>query len=837
MRCSVVQLIRSTTRLTFIQHQKKSLANQTRTFSLFTPNTRTFQTKIMQIPEDPNTAESLVVLNKHFGNFSYLGNTKSDEDRVLFSRLTTSPCSQAYPHLARWFYHMTVQCGNSAASSDAVSKGQPTWNCPEQKTAQLKIWNSLTRRKDDFIPSNGKNVTWYNCGPTVYDASHMGHARSYITFDILRRIMSDYFGFNILYVMNITDIDDKIIYRARTKFLLDRYRSEMGARDKNEVLSEIKESVEDFKVKMSGLTPEDPKLKMMQKVMDKLSPVLAKPDADVGELLTLASMAMETWLDTRLGADVTDHSIFAALTQHWETEFHKDLKELNVLPTDVLTRVTDYVPEIVDYVQKIIDNGYAYASNGSVYFDSAAWRRDRGYLAKLKPESVGDLDALAEGEGKFSDVNSKEKKNQVDFALWKSSKPGEPFWESPWGQGRPGWHIECSAMADSICNNQLDIHSGGEDLLFPHHDNEILQAEGYSNSKQWVNYFIHAGHLSIEGCKMSKSLKNFITIKDALKKNTGRQLRIHFLSHSWHGGLDYSESAMSEAVTTEKYFNDFFLLVKYHKSSLGEGISSFTKLTPLELKLYQQLQECQKVVHNALADSFDTPTAMRVLKSVVSDSYTYLSAQKDAPNVRLLIQVAVYITKILSVFGVAGSQDNIGFASAGEGSVSTDEVALPFVKALSEFRDEVRGSARELKAFDILKKCDNLRDNVLPELGVRLEDRELGDPAVFKIDDKETLLREKKQRQDEIVRKEKEKAERAAARDKAAKEKLEKGKVPPLEMFRTAQYSAWDDQGFPTHDAKGVEVPKSQQKKLKKLQAAQEKLHKTYLQHISDLEI
>jgi len=243
---------------------------------------------------------------------------------------------------------------------------------------------------------------------------------------------------------------------------------------------------------------------------------------------------------------------------------------------------------------------------------------------------------------------------------------------------------------------------------------------------------------------MSKSLKNFITIKDALKKNTGRQLRIHFLSHSWHGGLDYSESAMSEAVTTEKYFNDFFLLVKYHKSSLGEGISSFTKLTPLELKLYQQLQECQMIVHNALADSFDTPTAMRALKSVVSDSYTYLSAQKDAPNVRLLIQVAVYITKILSVFGVAGSQDSIGFASAGEGSVSTDEVALPFVKALSEFRDEVRGSARALKAFDILQKCDNLRDNVLPELGVRLEDRELNDPAVFKIDDKETLLREKK---------------------------------------------------------------------------------------------
>lgn len=336
---------------------------------------------------------------------------------------------------------------------------------------------------------------------------------------------------------------------------------------------------------------------------------------------------------------------------------------------------------------------------------------------------------------------------------------------------------------------------------------------------------------------MSKSLKNFITIKDALKKNTGRQLRIHFLSHSWRGGLDYSESAMSEAVTTEKYFNDFFLLVKYHKSSLGEGIASFTKLSPLELKLYQNLQECQKIVHTALADSFDTPTAMRALKSLLSDSYTYLSERKESPNVRLLIQVAVYVTKILSVFGVVTSQDQIGFASAGEGAVSTDEVVFPFVRALSDFRDEVRTSARALKAHDILTKCDNLRDNVLPELGVRLEDRELGEPAVFKIDDKDTLLREKKQRQEEIARKEKEKAEKAVAREKAAREKLEKGKMSPLDMFRTELYSAWDDQGLPTHNAKGAEVTQSQIKKLKKLQVAQEKLHKQYLQHISDLEI
>lgn len=792
----------------------------------------------MLVPDNPNTSENLNQLNQHFATHSYLESDKlSALDRKLYTCLSTTPSSAVYPHLARWCRHMSsVSSDNIKEEKEvSVSKGQPHWFIPDSTDGNsLRLYNSLTRQKDPFLTnSQNKTMTWYNCGPTVYDASHMGHARSYITFDILRRVLADYFGYKILYVMNVTDVDDKIIFRARTKYLLDKYRGDMKSLSRDAVVSEIKESVDVFKSKMAAMPADDPKHKMMAKALSLLEPVLDNPTVDLDELLTLATMPMEAWLDKKHGAGVTDHSIFAALSQHWEAEFHQDMKELNVLPPDVLTRVTDYVPEVIAYVERIIANGYGYESNGSVYFDSSKWRTDRGYLAKLRPESVGDLDMLAEGEGKLSDVNTKEKKNQVDFALWKASKPGEPYWESPWGRGRPGWHIECSCMADAICGGKLDIHSGGEDLMFPHHDNEILQAESFSKSKQWVNYFLHSGHLSIEGCKMSKSLKNFITIKDALQKNTARQLRIHFLSHSWRGGLDYSESGMSEAVSTEKYFNDFFLLVKFYKSNLGHGIDSYTKVGSEELELLKKFEACQNSVHNAMCDSIDTPTVMKCLKSIVSDTYTYLNVIKE-PNVRLLVNIGVYVTRILAVFGVAQTPQKIGYGGVDEGAQSTDEIVLPFVKALSEFRDEVRATARELKAGKILESCDKVRNEVLPELGVRLEDREAGEAAVFKIDDKETLLREKQQLLEDRERKEKEKAAKTAAREAAAKEKLEKGKLSPSEMFKTSDYSAWDDSGLPTLGAKGEKITQSQLKKLKKLQLNQHKLHEAYLKHISE---
>jgi cysteinyl-tRNA synthetase len=238
------------------------------------------------------------------------------------------------------------------------------------------------------------------------------------------------------------------------------------------------------------------------------------------------------------------------------------MEALNVLPADVMTRVSEYVPEIVTFVEGIISNGYGYEVDGSVYFDTAAFDANPNhYYAKLEPNSANNLSLIEEGEGSLG-AKLTGKRNPSDFALWKKSKPGEPFWSSPWGEGRPGWHIECSAMASEIFGTTMDIHSGGEDLAFPHHDNELAQSEACHGCPQWVNYFFHTGHLHIEGQKMSKSLKNFITIKEALAKYSPRQLRLTFLMHQWDNGMDFKQTSMEEAINNEKLFNNFLINAK-----------------------------------------------------------------------------------------------------------------------------------------------------------------------------------------------------------------------------------------------------------------------------------
>lgn len=242
--------------------------------------------------------------------------------------------------------------------------------------------------------------------------------------------------------------------------------------------------------------------------------------------------------------DSADHSIFTKVTQYWEAQFMDDMDALNVLRPDVITRVTAYVPHIVKFVQQIMDKGFAYEADGSIYFDIGAFEGAGNPYARLRPESKHDKALQEEGEGKFS-KNLGHKRGAGDFALWKRSKAGEPSWPSPWGGGRPGWHIECSVMASDILGSNMDIHSGGIDLAFPHHDNELAQSEAYfcehGKEHNWVKYFMHMGHLSIAGSKMSKSLKNFQTIKDALKQDyTPRAMRIVFLMGRWNDGVEIS---------------------------------------------------------------------------------------------------------------------------------------------------------------------------------------------------------------------------------------------------------------------------------------------------------
>ncbi|ESP02550.1 hypothetical protein LOTGIDRAFT_237933 [Lottia gigantea] len=711
-----------------------------------------------------------------------------------------------------------------------------------------------------FVPQDGKLVTWYSCGPTVYDVSHMGHARSYISFDILRRVISNYFGYDVFYCMNITDIDDKIIVRARQRYLLEQYKLE--ARTPEVILSDTQEAMKIFLKKLE--TEEDPDKKAMMDRMNisitaaiknleqKLASGTNKNDVEIAKerLFEDGKDILGKWLDTLKGSEVKDNSIFQQLPRQFEELYHKDMKALNVLPPDVLTRVSEYIPENVEYVEKIIKNGYAYESNGSVYFETSKFdQKDGHHYAKLVPEAYGDDKALAEGEGELASEG--EKKNASDFALWKASKPGEPAWDSPWGKGRPGWHLECSVMASCILGQSMDIHSGGCDLKFPHHDNEIAQSEAYYDNDNWVRYFLHTGHLTIEGCKMSKSLKNFITIQDALQTYTSRQIRFLYLLHSWKDTLDYGKPTMEMAVQYEKTVNEFFFNVKdVLRNTPSVGVEGFDKWTQDEVELNKKYLETKAAVHEALCDSVDTKTALKLIKDLISVTHVYLNKKdndKSRPNRRVIFYIASYITEILKVFGTIEDDESVGFPQGSDLTTNIEEMVMPYLTAMGDFREKVRQSARSavsqgkdmLKACsdgikdkgsmtvnEILKLCDDVRDVVLPELGVRLEDKE-GRQPVIKLVDKETLRKEREEilKAEELKRLEKEK--KAAAQAEKDKQKS----IPPSQLFlhEIDKYSAFDEKGMPTHDKAGEPLSKSALKKLTKLYDAQDKKYQDYL--------
>ena len=272
------------------------------------------------------------------------------------------------------------------------------------------------------------------------------------------------------------------------------------------------------------------------------------------------------YLDTTQKLDIQgdNYHIFTKLTRHWERHFKEDIRSLNCLPPTLLTRVTEYIPENVSFIERLVRKGFAYAtSDGSVYFDITAFEKAGNHYARLEPWNRHDTHLQADGEGALT--QTAEKKSSADFALWKSSKPGEPSWSSPWGQGRPGWHIECSAMCSDVLGSQIDIHSGGIDLAFPHHDNELAQSEAYwvdeGHEHQWVNYFLHMGHLSIQGSKMSKSLKNFTTIREALDRGwTARSLRIVFLQGGWNHRIEITEDVIAAGRSWEQGVQVSFVL-------------------------------------------------------------------------------------------------------------------------------------------------------------------------------------------------------------------------------------------------------------------------------------
>ena len=615
----------------------------------------------------------------------------------------------------------------------------------ENKTTynELHLYNSLTKSLELFKPLTGNKVNFYICGPTVYDIAHLGHARAYMSFDTVRKVMRDYFGYDVHYCMNITDIDDKIIKKAND-------------------------------------TNQD----------------------------------------------------FLDIARYYEADFLDDMKLLNVEMPDTMPRVSEYVEEIVDFIQVIINNGYAYESNGSVYFDVALFLEHGNQYPKLNQSSKNLLELLKEAEGVLtSEEAENEKKSKQDFALWKKSKENEPFWESPWGQGRPGWHIECSAMSTAVFRtNVLDIHAGGEDLKFPHHDNEMAQSEAYHGIKEWVKYFLHAGHLHIDKQKMSKSLKNFIKIKDFTKEYTPRQMRFLFLLQRWQVIMNFDpNTSMEEAIAKDKQFAEFFRNAKANVRNFDIAKHP-QKWNEKDFALNEKLRESKALIHSHLCKSIDTPSVILELSNLITETNKYMNNTETQLKSPLVVSITQYISRISKCLGIIQSD---GFSSS-DGEVNEETIVKDYVQAAVDFRDKVKQLAMKPDNKKLLiGECDALRDVALAELGIKLEDTGMVTPSKWTKEDPQVLLAEIEQKRVKKEREMKEKQERKELEEK-------KKSTPPSEYFKTFEadkYSKFDENGLPTHsvpdeDGKEKELSKEQINGLKKKMKGLEKKYQKYIQKL-----
>ena len=456
----------------------------------------------------------------------------------------------------------------------------------------------------------------------------------------------------------------------------------------------------------------------------------AQTDAEVSSTQDSKELddILMSYLDAKHGdsVDAKNHAIFTKLTKRHEDRFMEDMRALNVRDPDDVTRVTEYVPRIVDFISKIQGNGFAYQVPSGVYFDVAAFERANNHYARLEPWNRDDEAKQAEGEGAITEKElgkNSDKRSNADFALWKISKPGEPSWPSPWGEGRPGWHIECSAMASDKLGSQFDIHSGGIDLAFPHHDNELAQSEAYWTNKddekqhQWVNYFMHMGHLSIAGAKMSKSLKNFTTIRKALSQGawTSRGLRIVLLLGGWREGIEITDDLVKAGSGWEDKVNNFFIRSKdllgdstkelFKQLRIGgkamhmlpknpqtistaNGVTSQTN-GDATVSLDQTLERTKSSSYLSLCDSFNTAAVM----ASISELITAYNAADPPPSSQTTFNIARWITSMVNMFGLNGSATPID-AIIGWSGLDIPESARPALTTISNLRDLLRKKAR-----------------------------------------------------------------------------------------------------------------------------------------------
>lgn len=457
----------------------------------------------------------------------------------------------------------------------------------------LQIYNTLTRKKEDFQTIEPERVRMYVCGPTVYDKAHVGHAMSALVFDIIRRYLK-YRGYDVRHIMNYTDVDDKIIQRAYVK------------------------NMDPFE-----------------------------------------------------------------LAEQYIREYDRHMQELNVLPATFNPRATGEIGNIIELVEELVDKGFAYEVEGDVYFRV----RKFGEYGKLSGRKLEDMRS-----GSRIDVDER-KESPLDFALWKAAKEGEPYWDSPWGKGRPGWHIECSAMSISHLGDQIDIHGGGNDLVFPHHENEIAQSEAYSG-KKFARYWVHNGMLQLSGEKMSKSLGNLVTIEEFLSEHHADVLRMMVLNSGYRSPLTFNDEVIEQTENA---------LDRIH-SGLKPALPDSEGLPDEDLKkLREQIEIDWEGFERSMDDDFNTAGALGHVFSLVR---TINQARMDGANKDQLGEAQKSLRELTAVFGLTLSEEE------------TKHEADPFIDLLVEIRSEVR----DKKMWDL---SDLIRDR-LAELGVQVEDTKTG---------------------------------------------------------------------------------------------------------------
>ncbi len=466
---------------------------------------------------------------------------------------------------------------------------------------QLLIYNTLTRMKEPFEPLTPGIVRMYVCGPTPYDHTHIGHARTYVAFDLIRRFL-EFEGYTVIHVMNITDIDDKILRKARETVGLEKWKE----------------------------------------IPDKYS-----------------------------------------------KEFFEVLDKMYVKRPHYAPRVTEHIEDIVKTISILIDKGYAYVSQGSVYFEVDKYSR-YGQLSKItRRESWRqEMDVVAE------------KKKPYDFALWKRAKPGEPYWNTPWGPGRPGWHIECTVMGSKYLGVQFDIHGGGQDLIFPHHENEIAQAEACYDVHPWVKYWIHIGYLTIKGEKMSKSLGNIIPVQEVFSKYDPLVLKLYLISAHYRTPLDFSWDALNHAAATYNKIENFtktiigYLRDEEPPSSVGEDVAKDVMKISVEREKFLE----------SLREDFNTSKAMAHLHTVIN------FVNRRIVENRLSYPLAVKTLEFMREFNeITGLLEKVLVP------VSSEEKFTELMKLIVELRN----IHRRAKNYEL---ADWIRGK-LSEIGIKLIDQ------------------------------------------------------------------------------------------------------------------